>query len=114
MQTTLDKKKAKRNLVTTTVTYIHWVDAVADCEWQTDVKAEIHDCFTVGFIVSETEDAICIASTVSDKDSNARMHIPKAWIKERKAVKFETKQRKAEGPTVPAVGKRSNTSKVLS
>jgi len=110
----MDTKKRKPDVVTTTVTYIHWVDAVADCEWETDVKAEIHDCYTVGFIVNETEEAICIASTVSDKDSNARMHIPKAWIKERKAVKFETKQRKAEGKTVPAVGKRSNTSKVLS
>jgi hypothetical protein len=110
----MDKTKRKRDVVTTTVTYVHWVDAVADCEWQTDVKAEIHDCYTVGFIVNETAEAICIASTVSDKDSNARMHIPKAWIKERKVVKFETKQRKSEGQNIPAVGKRSNTSKVLS
>lgn len=110
----MDSKKRKPNVVSTTITYVHWVDAVADCEWQTDVKADIHDCYTVGFVISETDEAICIASTVSDKDSNARMHIPKAWIKERKVVKFETKQRKSQGTDIPAVGKRSNTSKVLS
>lgn len=110
----MDTKKTKRNVESTSITYVHWVDAVADCEWQQDVKADVHDCFTVGFIVDETADAICIASTISDKDSNARMHIPKSWIKERKVIKFETKQRKGKGPSVPAVGKRSNTSKVLS
>ena len=110
----MDTKKRKPDLATTTVTYLHWVDAVADVEWETDVKAEIHDCYTIGFIVDETVEAVCIASTVSDKDSNARMHIPKAWIKERKEVKFETKFSKGKGQSVPAAGKRSNTSKVLS
>ena len=110
----MDTKKTKRDVATTSVTYVHWVDAVADCEWQQDVKADIHDCFTVGFVVDETAEAICIASTISDKDSNARMHIPKAWIKERKVVKFETKQRQSKGTSLPAVGKRSNTSMVLS
>lgn len=110
----MDSKKRKPDLATTTITYLHWVDAVADVEWEADVKADVHDCFTVGFIVDETTDAICIASTVSDRDSNARMHIPKAWIKERKEVKFETKQRQSKGSNLPAVGQRSNTSKVLS
>jgi hypothetical protein len=110
----MDTKKRKRNVATTSVTYVHWVDAVADSGWETDVKADVHDCYTAGFIIHETPTAICIASTVSDKDSNARMHIPKAWIKERKEVKFETKQRQSKGSNLPAVGQRSNTSKVLS
>ena len=109
-----EKKKRKPDLATTTITYLHWVDAVADVGWETDVKADVHDCFTVGFIVDETADSICIASTVSDRDSNARMHVPKAWIKERKEVKFETKLGKSKGKSIPAVGKRSNTSKILS
>jgi hypothetical protein len=111
---TLDQKKRKPVVATTTITYLHWVDAVADVEWQNEVKAEVHDCYTVGFIVDENADAICIASTVSDKDSNARMHIPKAWVKERKEVKFETKFSKGKGAVVPAARKRSNTSKVPS
>ena len=110
----MDTKKRKPNVATTTVTYLHWVDAVADVEWESDVKADVHDCYTVGFIVDENADAICIASTVSDKDSNARMHIPKAWIKERKEVKFETKFSKGKGTKLSAARKRSNTSKVLS
>jgi hypothetical protein len=110
----LDTKKRKPDVATTTVTYLHWVDAVADVGWETDVKADVHDCYTIGFIVDETVDALCLASTVSDKDSNARMHIPKAWIKERKEVKFETKFSQSKGQSVPAASKRSNTSKVLS
>lgn len=110
----MDTKKRKRDVATTSVTYLHWTDAVAGIGWESDAKVEIHDCYTVGFIINETEEAVCIASTVSETDSNARMHIPKAWIKERKVVKFETKQRKSQGTDIPAVGKRSNTSKVLS
>ena len=110
----MDTKKRKPNVATTTVTYLHWVDAVADVEWESDVKADVHDCYTIGFIVDENADAICIASTISDKDSNARMHIPKAWIKERKEVKFETKFSKGKGAQLSAARKRSNTSKVLS
>lgn len=110
----MDSKKRKPDLATTTITYVHWVDAVADVGWETDVKADVHDCFTVGFIVDETADSICLASTVSDRDSNARMHVPKAWIKERKEVKFETRLGKGKGKSIPAVSKRSNTSKILS
>ncbi len=64
--------------------YIQWVDAVADVEWQEGVKAEVHLCHTIGWIVDETDDALCIASTVSMDSSNARMHIPKQWITSRK------------------------------
>jgi len=110
----VDQKKTKRSLDTTSVTYLHWVDAVADVGWETEAKAIVHDCYTIGFIIEETKDAICIASTVSDKDSNARMHIPKLWIKERKEVKFETKLGKGERKNFPTVGKRPNTSKVSS
>lgn len=73
------------------------------------MKPDIHEVVTAGYIVSETKDAICIASTVSGVFTNARMHIPKAWIKSRKVIKLETKQRKSQGKKVTAVGKGSDT-----
>lgn len=94
--------------------YIQWVDAVADVEWQENVKAEVHLCHSIGWIIDETDDAICIANTVSMDNSNARMHIPKQWIKVRKDVAFEAEQRKVQRKTPTKVGKRSNTSQVLS
>ena len=85
--------------------YIEWVDAVADNGWASGSKAEVHDCKTVGFLIDETDQAICIASTVSMSDTNARMHIHKAWIKNRRRLSIETKQRKSKGKNLPAVGK---------
>jgi hypothetical protein len=60
-------------------------------------------------LISETKDALCIASTVSKDNSNARIHIPKAWIKKRKAIKFETTVSKSKRKKATAVGERSDT-----
>jgi len=60
--------------------YIDWFDAVAEAEWNETSKAEAHPCSTLGFVVSENDDVICVASTVSFKESNAKIHIPKGWI----------------------------------
>ena len=60
--------------------HIEWFDAVAECEWGETLVAEAHPCRTLGFIVSENNDVICVASTVSFKESNAKIHIPKGWI----------------------------------
>ena len=57
----------------------------------------------------EEADALCIASTVSKEDSNARMHIPKAWIKKRKVIKVETPVRKSKRKKTTAVGERPDT-----
>lgn len=59
---------------------ITWCDAVADCGWEDVVEASSHTCVTVGFVVAESEDVICIASTVSGEDTNCRIHIPKKWV----------------------------------
>ena len=87
------------------VVYIEWVDAVADVGWEAASKAEIHPCHSVGFIIDETEDALCLALTWSYNQTNARMHIPKAWIKNRRNINIENKQRKAKRQTTPAVDK---------
>lgn len=100
----MDQKKTKRDLATSgTIVYVEWVDAVADVEWQDNVKAEIHPCKSIGWIVDETKDALCIACTVSLNQSNARIHIPKAWITKRKVIKVETQQRQVKRKKPPAV-----------
>ena len=86
------------------IIYIEWVDAVADNGWASGTKAEVHECKTVGFLIDETDNALCIASTVSLSDTNARMHIPKAWIKNRRKISIETKQRKSKRKNLPTVG----------
>jgi hypothetical protein len=94
---------------TTKLVVIEWVDAVSDGGWEEHEKPDIHPVVTAGYIVSETKDAICIASTVSGTFTNARMHIPKAWIKSRKVIKLETTKRKSKGKKVATVGERPDT-----
>ena len=71
--------------------YVEWVDAVSDGGWEDNIKVDIHAVKTVGFLIAETKDGICLASTISGDNSNARMHIPKAWIVKRKVIKLEQK-----------------------
>lgn len=97
---------------TTKLVVIQWVDAVSDGGWEEHEKPDIHEVVTAGYIVSETKDAICIASTVSGTFTNARMHIPKAWIKTRKVIKLEAKLSKSKGKKATAVGKRSDTQSI--
>jgi hypothetical protein len=93
----LDKKTKQSDLATTCkIVYVEWVDAVADVGWEDTVKTEIHPCSSIGWLIGETDDAICLANTVSMEASNARIHIPKAWIKNRKVITIETKQRKVK------------------
>jgi hypothetical protein len=101
-------------LVTSPLQYIEWVDAVADVEWEENVKAEVHLCHSIGWVIDETADALCIASTVSLDNSNARMHLPKAWIKVRKDIDIEAQLSKVQGTKPSKVGKRSNTCQVQS
>jgi hypothetical protein len=76
-------------VATTKLVYIEWVDAVADAGWDSAKPPELHPCRTIGFVVSENKEAICIASTLSLEQSNARMHIPKKWIILRRNFKIE-------------------------
>jgi hypothetical protein len=110
----MDKTKTKRDLATSgTIVYVEWVDAVADVEWEDNVKAEVHPCKSIGWIVDENKDALCIACTVSMESSNARIHIPKAWITKRKVITVETKQRKVKRKVTPAVDKGSDSFNIL-
>ena len=68
------------------ISIITWVDAQADSSWEENTKAHLADCTTVGFVISETKQAICVASTVSEPHNNCRMHIPKKWIISRREL----------------------------
>jgi hypothetical protein len=72
-----------------TIGYVQWVDALSDSGWETDVKVDVHPCLSIGFIVDETEDAICLAAALSYDQSNSRIHIPKSWVKSIKKVRLD-------------------------
>ena len=101
--------KPRTVMDTAKILYIEWVDAVSDGSWEENVVPDIHFVKTIGFLISETKDAICIASTVSADYSNARMHIPKIWIKKRKEIKLENKQRKSKRKKITTVDEGSDT-----
>lgn len=88
----MDKTKRESALETAkhfTIGYVQWVDALSDSGWETAAKADVHPCLSIGFIVDETEDAICLAAALSYEESNSRIHIPKGWIKSIKRVTLD-------------------------
>ena len=91
---------------------VSWIDAVADVGWEGKTKAEIHHCITVGYLVDETDEALCLASTWSVDQTNARMHIPKAWIKNRKVLASENTISESKGKKPTKVGRQRATKKI--
>ena len=91
---------------------VSWIDAVADVGWESKTKAEIHHCITVGYLVDETDEAVCLASTWSVDQTNARMHIPKAWIKNRKVLAREDTISKVERTKLTKMGRKATVRKV--
>ena len=73
---------------------IDWVDSCSDPGWQNsaDCKAHLLTCQSVGFVVEETEDIICIALNRSTKKGytpfGELMSIPKVAITRRKKIKI--------------------------
>lgn len=94
------------------VIQVVWIDAVADSGWESKTKAEVHLCTTVGYLVDETDEALCVASTWSIDQTNARMHIPKAWIKNRKVLANENTLLPKVQRTAPAKRGKKNMSVV--
>jgi hypothetical protein len=91
---------------------VSWIDAVADVGWEGKTKAEIHHCITVGYVVDETDEALCLASTWSIDQTNARMHIPKAWIKNRKVLASENTISESKGKKPTKVGRQRASKKI--
>jgi len=94
------------------IVQVSWIDAVADVGWEGKTKAEIHHCITVGYVVDETDEALCLASTWSIDQTNARMHIPKAWIKNRKVLASENTISESKGKKPAKVGRQRATKKI--
>ena len=110
----MDKKTRESALETAkhfTIGYVQWVDALSDSGWETATKVDVHPCLSIGFIVDETDDAICLAAALSYEQSNSRIHIPKGWIKSIKRVtldKFLTIGRKPLKRKVPKLKEESS------
>jgi Lar family restriction alleviation protein len=80
----------KEKMMKERIIKVWWEDSNSTAGWQedTDCKTNIAYCETVGFVVEETKDAICIAlSRCTTKGNNPYAHlvtIPKCCIKKRK------------------------------
>lgn len=92
---------------------ITWIDAQADAGWD-EPKVDIAHCVTVGFLVGETDDAICVAGTVSDHECNNRISIPKSWIltQQLEETKDEAAVSKGKGKKPAKVGSGTTAKKV--
>ena len=63
-------------------------------------------------VVDETKDALTLANTVSQDQSNCRIHIPKKWIQKRKDIELEDKQQKRQRKKSTTMGQRLNNRQV--
>jgi len=87
----MDTEKSWRDLDTEDfpeIVYIEWLDAVSESGWETIEKAEAHPVLSIGFVVAEDDNAICIAAAISYDQSNSRMQIPKGMITKVKRVRL--------------------------
>jgi hypothetical protein len=90
---------------------ITWIDAQADAGWEKP-KVDLAKCVTVGFLVAEDDEGICVAGTVSDNMCNNVISIPKRWIiQEELEEKHETTKRQSKGKKPAKVGQRRTAQK---
>jgi hypothetical protein len=106
------KLKAAVNLTEAPVVRLTWIDAQADAGWE-EPKVDLATCITVGFLVAETDDGICVAGTVSDHLCNNVISIPKSWIIDQQIeVKDEAPVSKSKGTKPAKVGSKRVAKKV--
>ena len=66
---------------------IVWVDAVAEAGWQpNESEPELHECHTLGWLISANQHGYRVATTLSHDEHNATINIPRAWV--RRVVKL--------------------------
>lgn len=100
------------NLTEAPVVRLTWIDAQADAGWE-EPKVDLATCITVGFLVAETDDGVCVAGTVSDHLCNNVISIPKSWIIDQQLeVKDETPVSKSKGKKPAKVGGSGTAKKV--
>ena len=60
---------------------VTWLDALTIAEWtKVDAAVSPQVCVTVGHVVSEADDHVTIAATVSADEYNAAQQIPRSMI----------------------------------
>ena len=58
-----------------------WLDAMAIAEWtKTGAEIEPQRCTTVGHLISEADDHVTVAATISGDEFNAAQQIPTSMI----------------------------------
>jgi hypothetical protein len=106
------KVKVAVNLTEAPVVRLTWIDAQADAGWE-EPKVDLATCITVGFLVAETDDGVCVAGTVSDHLCNNVISIPKSWIIDQQLeVKDEAPVSKSKGKKPAKVGSIGTAKKV--
>jgi len=69
--------------------YVEWSDASTNSGWHFNGDCGLTECFTLGWLMWETDEFIVVCATRSDEDGMISSNtIPKAWIKKRKFVKL--------------------------
>ena len=104
---TVDTKRTKPNVASSSLVLIEWLDALAQGEWH-EPKREDLQCKTVGFVVYEDDQQIELAGTITDGMCNNSITIPKQMIVKRKVIKVETSVSKSKRKKASAVGKGSD------
>jgi hypothetical protein len=94
------KIKAAVNLTEAPIVRLTWIDAQADAGWE-EPKVDLAVCITVGFLVAETDDGICVAGTVSDHLCNNVISIPKSWV-----IDQQLEVKEDEAPVSKSKGKK--------
>lgn len=118
----MDSKRGRTSVATTKITLknlteapvvrLTWIDAQADAGWE-EPKVDLATCITVGFLVAETDDGICVAGTVSEHECNNRISIPKSWVIDQQIeVKDEAPVSKSKGKKPAEVGSKRTSKKV--
>ena len=104
---TMDTKKTKPNVASSSLVLVEWLDALAQGEWH-EPKREDLQCKTVGFVVYEDDQQIELAGTITDGMCNNSITIPKQMIVKRKVIKVETSVSKSKRKKASAMGKGSD------
>jgi len=64
--------------------YIEWLDATTDNGWTDKLDLKTHLIKSVGWLVEETKTEVLLAADLSPPETNRRIAIPSAWIKNKR------------------------------
>lgn len=72
------------------IIYVKWIDAATQSGWDKIDRDDIgiDYCEAIGFLIKQTDLDISLAATVSEKECNAIISIPKTWINDIKLIKL--------------------------